>query len=111
MHVVAIRTDSIKANPGLPKAVFEMYSKAKQKAYANLETTTSLKVTLPWVTQEYEDTRSLMGENYWSYGIEANRKELELVMRYTHEQGLVKRRLEFEELFHPSTLELEDNIG
>ena len=26
MHVVAIRTDSIKANPGLPKAVFEMYS-------------------------------------------------------------------------------------
>jgi len=48
----------------LPKAAFEMYSKAKQKAYADLETTTSLKVTLPWVTQEFEDTRKLMGENY-----------------------------------------------
>jgi 4,5-dihydroxyphthalate decarboxylase len=109
MHVVAIRTDSIKANPGLPKAVFEMYSKAKQIAYANLETTTSLKVTLPWVTQEFEDTRKLMGKNFWPYGIEANRKELELVMRYTHEQGLVKRRLKFEELFHPSTLELAED--
>jgi 4,5-dihydroxyphthalate decarboxylase len=109
MHVVAIRTDSIKANPGLPKAVFEMYSEAKKKAYANLETTTSLKVTLPWVTQEFEDTRKLMGKNYWPYGIEANRKELEAVMRYTHEQGLVKRRLEFEELFHPSTLELKED--
>jgi len=111
MHVVAIRNASIKANPGLPKAVFEMYSKAKQKAYADLETTTSLKVTLPWVTQEFEDTRKLMGKNYWPYGIEANRKELEAVMRYTHEQGLVKRRLKFEKLFHPSTLKLEENIG
>ena len=106
MHVVAIRTDLIETNRGLPKAVFEMYSMAKQQAYADLETTTSLKITLPWVTQEFEDTRRLMGENFWPYGIEANRRELELVMRYTHEQGLVKRRLEFEELFHPSTLRL-----
>ena len=111
MHVVAIRTDFIKAYPGLPKAVFEMYSKAKQKAYADLETTTSLKVTLPWVTQEFEDTRKLMGKNYWPYGIEANSKELEAVMRYTHEQGLIKRRLKFEELFHPSTLELKEDTA
>jgi len=109
MHVVAMRTDFIKANPWLPKAVFEMYSVAKQKAYADLETTTSLKVTLPWVTQEFEETRALMGENYWPYGIEPNRKELELVMRYVHEQGLVKRRLKFEELFHPSTLKLKED--
>jgi 4,5-dihydroxyphthalate decarboxylase len=108
MHVVGIRTDAIKANPGLPKAVFEMYSKAKQIAYANMETTTSLKVTLPWVTQEFEDTRSIMGTNFWPYGIEPNRKELELVMRYTHEQGLVKQPLKFEELFHPSTLKLKE---
>ena len=109
MHVVAIRTNLIQANPWLPKAVFEMYSKAKQRAYADLETTTSLKVTLPWVTQEFEDTRRLMGENFWPYGIEANRRELELVMRYTYEQGLVKHRLKFEELFHPSTLELKED--
>ena len=111
MHAVAIRTDVIKEKPWLPKAVFEMYSKAKQKAYDNLETTTSLKVSLPWVTQEFEDTRSLMGKNYWAYGVEANRKELELVMRYTYEQGLVKHRLKFEEVFHPSTLKLEENMG
>jgi 4,5-dihydroxyphthalate decarboxylase len=111
MHTVAIRTDMIKANPWLPKAVFEMYSKAKQIAYANLETTTALKVTLPWATQEFEDTRSLMGKNFWPYGIEPNRKELEVVMRYTHEQGLVKRHLKFEELFHHSTLELKEDTA
>ena len=73
-----------------------------------LETTTSLKVTLPWVTQEFEDTRRIMGKNFWPYGIEANRGELELVMRYTHEQGLVKERRSFEGLFHPSTLALDE---
>lgn len=111
MHAVAIRTDAIAANPALPNAVFEMYSKSKQLAYANLETTTSLKVTLPWVTQEFEETRKLMGENFWRYGIEANRKELELVMRYTHEQGLTKRLVDYEELFHPSVLNLREDAS
>jgi 4,5-dihydroxyphthalate decarboxylase len=106
MHVIAIRKDIADANPELPKAIFNMYSKAKQAAYDDLETTTALKVTLPWVTQEFEDTQKLMGANFWPYGVKANRKELELVMRYTHEQGLAKRQLRVEEVFHPSTLEL-----
>ena len=68
-------------------------------------------MTLPWATQEYEDTRKLMGKNFWPYGIEANRKELEAVMRYVHEQGLVKRRLKLDKLFHPSTLELKEGAA
>jgi 4,5-dihydroxyphthalate decarboxylase len=84
-----------------------MYSEAKLVAYENLATTTVLRTTLPWVTEEYEETRQIMGDDYWRYGIEANRKELEAVMRYTYEQGLVKERGDFEEIFHPSTLELQ----
>lgn len=104
MHAVAIRKDAIEADAGLPMAVFDMYSQAKALAYANMETTTSLKVTLPWVAQELQETRELMGEDFWRYGVEANRKELDLVMRYTYEQGLLRERHEPEELFHPSTL-------
>ena len=105
MHVVAIRTDVAKEKPWLPAAVLKMYSEAKQIAYENLATTTAVKTTLPWAKDEYEETVELMGEDYWRYGIEANRKELELVMRYTYEQGLVKQQIGFEEIFHPSTLE------
>ena len=47
-----------------------------------------------------------MGDEYWRYGIEANRKELESVMRYTHEQGLVKKPGNFQDMFDPSTLDL-----
>ncbi len=106
MHVVAIRANVAREKPWLPAAVFNMYSEAKQVAYENLATTTVLKTSLPWVMDEYEETTKLMGNDYWRYGIEANRKELEAIMRYTYEQGLVKEHGEFEEMFHPGTLNL-----
>ena len=106
MHVIAIRKDVAEAQPGLPAAVFEMYTKAKQAAYANLATTTVLKTTLPWANDEYEETTRLMGADYWRYGIEANRGELERLARYAHEQGLVKEHIDFEQMFHPLTMEL-----
>lgn len=106
MHVVALRSDAAEADPSLPAKVFHMYSEAKKAAYAKLETTTSLRVTLPWLTQELEETRALMGKDYWPYGIESNRKELEHVMHYCHEQHLVNERVDFKKLFHPSTWDL-----
>ncbi len=110
MHVVAIRTDVLEENPWLAKTVFDMYSEAKNITYKKLESTTVSTVTLPWTSDEFESTRKLMGNNYWKYGIEANRKELESIMRYVFEQGLVKRQITFEELFDPTTLELKEDL-
>ena len=106
MHVVAVRADTARELPWLPTEVFRMYSEVKQAAYANLATTTVLRTSLPWVAEEYEETRQIMGDDYWRYGIEANRKELDLVMKYAYGQGLVKRLGHFKEMFHPSTLTL-----
>ena len=111
MHSVAIKKAVLEENPWLAKAVFDLYAKAKNIAYNNLETTTVMRTSLPWATDEYEYTRDVMGTNYWKYGIEANRKELEAIMRYVYEQGLVKRQITFEELFAPSTLELLEDQG
>jgi 4,5-dihydroxyphthalate decarboxylase len=108
MHVVAIKTDLLKKEPWLAEAIFNMYSEAKSIAYKNLETTTVVRTTLPWAKDEFESTQELMGDNYWQYGIEDNRKELEAIMRYVYEQGLVKSQIGFEEMFDPSTLNLHE---
>ena len=108
MHVIAIKNEVLEENPWLAKAVFDMYSEAKDIAYKNLETTTVVRTSLPWAKDEYEFTRDVMGENYWKYGIEANRKELEAIMRYVYEQGLVKRQISFEELFASSSFNLKE---
>jgi 4,5-dihydroxyphthalate decarboxylase len=106
MHTVAIRDDVAEAHPWLPEAVFRAYSEAKQVMYGELRKLGWATISLPWAGQEIEDTRRLMGENFWPYGIEPNRKALETLFRYSHEQGLASRRLSVEELFHPATLEL-----
>jgi hypothetical protein len=59
-----------------------------------------------FMSENIQETKKLMGDGYWRYNVEANRKELEAVMRDTHEQGLIKERRKFKEMFHPLTLDL-----
>ena len=42
-----------------------------------------------------------MGEDFWPYGIEPNRKTLEAFCQFTHEQGVCARLLSVEEMFAP----------
>lgn len=41
----------------------------------------------------------LLGDDWWPYGIKANRQALETFLRYHFEQGLSKRRLTCEDIF------------
>ncbi len=106
MHAVAMRNDVIHANPWLPKAVFNAYSNAKQLTYDFMKRSAWYMTSLPWFGQEFEETRKLMGDNFWPYGIDPNRKALEALFQYSYEQGLAKRKPKIEELFHPSALAL-----
>jgi 4,5-dihydroxyphthalate decarboxylase len=71
-----------------------------------METIGHLFTTLPWPVEELQRARALMGEDFWSYGVEANRRELAAVGRYAVEQGIIDRQLSPEDLFAPSTLSL-----
>ena len=109
MHAVAIKKDVLKKNPWLIEAVFNAYSQAKQSAYDYLTKSAWYKTTLPWVSQELEDTRALMGKNFWTYGIESNRKTLDTFFRYSYEQGLCSRKLTIEELFLQESLKFTES--
>ena len=111
MHAVAIRKDVLEQNPWLAEAVFNAYSQAKQMTYDYLLKSAWYKTSLPWVSQEMEETRTLMGKNYWPYGIEPNRDALTALFRYSYEQGFSSRELTIEELFHPSGLHLSESLG
>ena len=106
MHAVAIKKSLVEKNPWLIEAVFKAYSQSKQKAYDYMANAAPLKDSLPWFGQEFEETRALMGDNYYSYGIEPNRKTLQTLFRYSHQQGLCSRELTIEELFAPASLKL-----
>ena len=65
-------------------------------------------ISLPWVGKELEETRELMGDNFWPYGIEPNRKALETLFQYSYEQNLSSRSLSIEELFVPASLKFTE---
>jgi 4,5-dihydroxyphthalate decarboxylase len=109
MHAVAIKKDTAKQHPRLVKSVFDAYSRAKQLAYEYMAKSAWAYDSLPWYAQEFEETRALMGDNYYSYGLEANRKTLKALFRYSHQQGLCGRELTVEEIFHPASLELAES--
>lgn len=111
MHAVAIKRVTLKQNPWLAGAVFKAYSQAKSMAYQQMAMTGWAMDSLPWYGQEFEETRALMGNNYYSYGIKPNRKTLETLFRYSYQQGLSQRELTIEELFDSSGLEFVESVA
>jgi 4,5-dihydroxyphthalate decarboxylase len=108
MHAVVLRSDLIEQHPWIPKAVFNAYSEAKKMTYADMQQKWYLR-TMPWFAQELEATKELMGENFFPYGVAPNRKALDTMFRYAHEQGFANRQLKIEDVFAPSTLGLSDD--
>jgi 4,5-dihydroxyphthalate decarboxylase len=111
MHAVAIKKSLVTKNPWLIEAVFKAYSKSKQMAYNYMANAAWLRDSLPWFGQEFAETRALMGDNYYSYGIAPNRKTLEALFRYSYQQRLCSRELTIEELFEPGSLALVEASG
>ena len=105
MHLVGIRRTLVDQHPWLPAAVMKAFEQSKAAALAHLSDTSATKVTLPFIEEQLVATRELMGEDFWPYGLESNRKTLDTFLRHHHAQGLSSRLVKPEELFHPSTHE------
>jgi len=105
MHTVVIRRSVYEENRWIAQSLYKAFAQAQKHTYDDLYVTAALKAMLPWLTAHVEETRSLMGDDYWSYGFERNRATLATFLRYHHEQGLSKRLLTPEELFAPEAME------
>ena len=105
MHLVVLRREIYEANRWIAATLTNAFARAKAMAQAALEETAALKVMLPWLPAHLARTRAVMGEDWWPYGLEANRHVLDAFLRYHHEQGLSPRRLAPEDLFAPESLD------
>jgi 4,5-dihydroxyphthalate decarboxylase len=105
MHVVGVRKTLCEEHPWLPMAVFKAFNQAKGAALEALSDTSATKVTLPFVEEQLKAARETMGQDFWSYGVAANRATLDAFLRHHHAQGLSQKRMQIEEIFHPATYE------
>lgn len=105
MHVLGVRRTLAADHPWLPGALFKGFSAAKAIAQAALNDTSATKVTMPFVEDNLDRAKRLIGPDYWSYGIPDNVKVLEAFLDMHFRQGLSPRRVTIEEAFHPTTFE------
>ncbi|PHR56589.1 MAG: 4,5-dihydroxyphthalate decarboxylase [Robiginitomaculum sp.] len=105
MHVVAIRRPLYEDNRWIAMNLFKAFKRAQDICYQGLKETAALKGMLPWFNAHAEEAFSLMGDDFWPYGLEKNRKTLKTFLRYHHEQGLSPNLLTPEDMFAPETLE------
>jgi ABC-type nitrate/sulfonate/bicarbonate transport system substrate-binding protein len=105
MHVVVIRRDVYEQYPWVAQSLYKALLRAKNEAYATLYDSSALRFMLPWLNQDLEAARTLLGEDYWSYGVDGNVEVLQTFLRYHHEQGLSRRLLTPLELFAPEATE------
>ena len=108
MHLVGIRTSLLEERPWLAERLLNAFTAARDLAMKRLEEVclgSANRLSLPWLHADFEETRALMGPNYWPYGVPANRAELEWLCKQSFAQHLAARPLAVEELFHPSVLD------
>jgi 4,5-dihydroxyphthalate decarboxylase len=106
MHLVGIRKSLVERHPWLPTSVYKAFCAAKAIAMTNLRDVNALLVSLPFLEAETRETAVAMGEDFWTYGVPENRREIAALAQYAHEQGLLERKVSIEELFAPATFDM-----
>jgi len=106
MHVIALRREVYEANRWLARSLTKAFDAARRDAMRGIDETAALRYMLPWLADEVERTRAILGDDWWTYGADANRNTIDTLVGYSHDQGLARRRYAVEELFAPETLDV-----
>jgi len=98
MHVVGIRQSLAEQHPWLAVNLFRAFEESKAIAMKRMANPRI--VPLAWYRAAWEEQERMLGPDPWEYGLtEKNRKILETLVGYSHEQGLIRTRPTLEHLF------------
>jgi len=106
MHVIGIRRTLAAEHPWLAGNLYKAFRQAKAIAMRELADVGAPYVSLPWADAAMAETSSLMGPDYWRYGVAESAHELEALARYAYEQGILPRKVALNEMFAASTYEV-----
>ena len=102
MHTTVIKQEIVDQYPWVPMNMLVAFEKAKQWAYGKLEN--PRRVPLAWFRDAQEEQEEILGTDPWIYGLnEANRKNVEALIRYSFHQGMISREPSVNDLFDKST--------
>jgi len=103
MHVTTVKQEIVDKYPWIPTNLVKAFEASKQLAYKRVANPRM--VPLAFVRTAVEEQEAILGKDPWSYGLTPqNRKNLETVQRYAHQQGLIKKIVPLDALFADTDL-------
>jgi 4,5-dihydroxyphthalate decarboxylase len=103
MHVTTIKQEIVDKHPWVATNLVKAFEEAKNIAYRRIANPRM--VPIAWVRTALEEQEEVLGTDPWAYGLtQANRRNLETVQRYTHQQGMISRIRPLDELFADTDL-------
>ena len=103
MHVTTLKKEVADKYPWVATNLVKAFEESKNLAYRRIANPRM--APLVFVRTAVEEQERVFGKDPWSYGLTpANRKNLETVQRYTHQQGMIKRIAPLDELFADTDL-------
>jgi 4,5-dihydroxyphthalate decarboxylase len=101
MHVVLLRKDVFDSHPFVAMNMLSAFEEAKTRSMMRAVEMTASRYAIPWLGDHVRRIREWMGEDYWPYGVEKNRRVLDTFLRYAFEQGVTGLKLSVDDLFPP----------
>jgi 4,5-dihydroxyphthalate decarboxylase len=102
-HTYIVRGDVYRRHRELAGKVYDAFTAAKTIAAETLSE--RIPAALVFGQEYLGMTRDILGDDPFPYGVKANRKMLDTVIAFSHEQGLTPRKMTIEELFAEETLD------
>lgn len=98
MHVLGIKQEITDRHPWVAVSLQKAFDEAKTIAMKRMENPRI--VPLAWYRDAWEEQEQVLGPDPWEYGLTpSNRKNLEALIGYSYEQGLIRRKPTPDELF------------
>ncbi len=98
MHVMAIRKPIVERHPWIAIELYKAFEAAKTLGLKRMFNPRVAPIV--WYSEAWEEQVDILGPDPWEYGLgERNRKNIETLVGYSFEQGLIKRKIPIEELF------------
>jgi len=98
MHVMGVKRAVVEKHPWTAINMFHAFNAAKSDAMKRLANPRV--VPLAWYREAWEEQEDLLGADPWEYGLSPqNAHNLETLIGYAHEQGLIRRKFALDEIF------------
>lgn len=100
MHCFALSRELYERDPGIGERLMRLFHRAKARWESNLLAygAESASVT-PWTPLDLERSRALLGTDLYPYGLRANDRTLQAVIRYADQQQLITKPITIREAF------------